>query len=330
MMEQWTPVGLLGLSLVLLWISTRQLHLGLRLVLWLGGALALTGAIWTGFQGQADSLAATKVMFTESEGERIVAAFNANWATVASAVTPMLALFALIAILIAVAALLALTPGQAIERLTRPVITMLVGAMIGSALALSAMALGFGGYLKPRSYVFFANGPIVTENEVLRVGDVTVVDGDTLRIGDASLRLDGIDAPEHDQICVGRHQNCGPDASRHLATLLEDMTIVCERSDENSTIPPEEAFGRPIVKCTALSEHGRFDVGARMKSDGFASDYVGRRDPIPQSVAVNGMCTVHPRNWRQGNRDIDSACVNYSADPSLSVEGGAPNSDNPR
>ena len=47
-----------------------------------------------------------------------------------------------------------------------------------------------------------------------------VVDGDTLAIGATKVRLDGIDAPETDQVCLnanGVHWTCGIDARDQLA-----------------------------------------------------------------------------------------------------------------
>jgi endonuclease YncB( thermonuclease family) len=52
------------------------------------------------------------------------------------------------------------------------------------------------------------------------VGPATVVDGDTIDIGDDRIRLWGIDAPE-------RHAPGGPEASAWLAALLDGRTVRC-------------------------------------------------------------------------------------------------------
>ena len=51
------------------------------------------------------------------------------------------------------------------------------------------------------------------------VGIARVVDGDTLTIGAAKIRLQGIDAPETDQVCLnasGQQWTCGLEARDRL------------------------------------------------------------------------------------------------------------------
>jgi endonuclease YncB( thermonuclease family) len=315
MEQQWLPVGLLGASLLLLWVSTRQFHLGLRCLIWLAGAVALGAAVWIGLRDpDIRSLAELRAIWSSgSSGGEIAGAFSANWSIVGETVPPMLAIFVLLSVVLALAALIAFTPGETIERLTRPLITALLGAMAGAFIALVFVALGFGGYLKPRNYVFRTGDVAVIDGELTLGDNVRVVDGDTLRVGDVSLRLEGIDAPEHDQTCVGSTPNCGEEAARHLAEMLRQSTVICSRSDENPETPPPESFGRPIVECRVLSEDDPVDVGPQMISDGFAVEYLDRDDPIPTRVTTeNGLCTVHPRAWRRGNRDVEDACAGAS------------------
>lgn len=50
-----------------------------------------------------------------------------------------------------------------------------------------------------------------------------IVDGDTLAIGATKVRLEGIDAPETDQVCLnasGVHWACGIDARDQLAAHI--------------------------------------------------------------------------------------------------------------
>src|SRR5512139_3531307 len=57
-----------------------------------------------------------------------------------------------------------------------------------------------------------------------------VVDGDTLTIGATKVRLEGIDAPETDQICLnenGARWTCGIDARDHLAAHIGGRAINC-------------------------------------------------------------------------------------------------------
>jgi len=58
-----------------------------------------------------------------------------------------------------------------------------------------------------------------------------VIDGDTLTLRGTKFRLDGIDAPEFNQICLdekGQEWNCGVAARDALAKLIENCAVKCE------------------------------------------------------------------------------------------------------
>src|SRR5690242_19112426 len=60
------------------------------------------------------------------------------------------------------------------------------------------------------------------------VGQVWIVDGDSMRLGGRSIRLEGIDAPEWDQTCLdqsGRSWRCGRAASRALRERTRGQTV---------------------------------------------------------------------------------------------------------
>jgi endonuclease YncB( thermonuclease family) len=57
-----------------------------------------------------------------------------------------------------------------------------------------------------------------------------IVDGDTLAIGSTKVRLQGIDAPETDQVCLnanGIRWTCGIDARDQPATHIGGRDIKC-------------------------------------------------------------------------------------------------------
>ncbi len=57
-----------------------------------------------------------------------------------------------------------------------------------------------------------------------------IVDGDTLSIGTTKVRLEGIDAPETDQVCLnskGDRWTCGIDARDQLVAHIEGQEINC-------------------------------------------------------------------------------------------------------
>ena len=58
-----------------------------------------------------------------------------------------------------------------------------------------------------------------------------VRDGGTLQLGDITYRLDGIDAPEFDQICIDEHADpwaCGVEARDQLIKLIGGRAVHCE------------------------------------------------------------------------------------------------------
>lgn len=75
-------------------------------------------------------------------------------------------------------------------------------------------------------------------------GPARVVDGDTLDLTGLSVRLLGIDAPEHEQTCRRTDQSwaCGKDAAAKLATLTAGRTVRCE---QQATDP----YGRIVARC---------------------------------------------------------------------------------
>ncbi len=77
-------------------------------------------------------------------------------------------------------------------------------------------------------------------------GQVRVVDGDTLRLGDRRLRLMGIDAPEIRQRCRkdGFEYGCGVDSASFLRGLIAGQPVRCKGEGI-------DRYGRDLVRCTA-------------------------------------------------------------------------------
>lgn len=70
--------------------------------------------------------------------------------------------------------------------------------------------------------------------------DAIVKDGDTLILGDTSYKLDGIDAPEPDQVCLdekGTIWRCGIEARDRLAKLIDSRTVRCDDKGPDPAYP---------------------------------------------------------------------------------------------
>jgi endonuclease YncB( thermonuclease family) len=97
-------------------------------------------------------------------------------------------------------------------------------------------------------------------------GPASVVDGDTLLIADARVRLEGIDAPEIGQLCETAHGvpwDCGRLSARVLRQLVAGATVRC-------TIVGHDRYDRLLGRCQAL---GR-EINAEMVRLGFAWAFV--------------------------------------------------------
>ena len=61
--------------------------------------------------------------------------------------------------------------------------------------------------------------------------NATVRDGSTLQLGNLTYRLDGIDAPAFDQLCIDDHADswtCGVEARDQLTKLIGGRAVRCD------------------------------------------------------------------------------------------------------
>jgi endonuclease YncB( thermonuclease family) len=142
---------------------------------------------------------------------------------------------------------------------------------------------------------------------VAHAGDVIsglpyIVDGDTLVIGNAKIRLASIDAPETDQVCLDENRKrwtCGIEARNRLATHIGTRAINCAPTGS-------DAYGRTLAVCTVAGEN----LNAWMVQQGWALAYVRYSkqyvaDEESARVAKRGIWSgafIAPWDWRHRNR----------------------------
>lgn len=80
-------------------------------------------------------------------------------------------------------------------------------------------------------------------------GDISgiahIVDGDTIALGEVKIRLEGIDAPESDQICLDAQAArwaCGVEAGNRLSAHIAGRSIDC-------TPTGQDAYHRLLAVC---------------------------------------------------------------------------------
>ncbi len=297
------------LSLVAFWLSTQQSGLLIRLPIWIAGVGLLALAAFQAAQiGDLQKPLGDAVKAAQ-EGDAgdykgqfgvIVQTLSANIATTKRYVAPLLVMMIAFGAILGVFSFLALTPGQFLERVfVRPLAIGLLGATIGAGLALVIVAISFGGPVDLKRYV----GLGATE---------LVHDGDTFWLGDVSVRLVGIDAPELAQTCWRGTAvtNCGTEARDHLAALVHDRIVSCAPL-QNADGRTRESFGRPLVKCSiadAGPNAGR-DLGELMVEGGYAAPYTYQNNAANPYAAQETMartaraglqatCMLRPDVWR--------------------------------
>src|SRR5260370_25249415 len=78
------------------------------------------------------------------------------------------------------------------------------------------------------------------------IGQATVIDGDTIEIHDARIRIFGIDAPESDQLCRNEESElyrCGKKASNALFDFIGRRPVECIEVDR-------DRYKRAVSVCT--------------------------------------------------------------------------------
>jgi len=128
--------------------------------------------------------------------------------------------------------------------------------------------------------------------------EVRVVDGDTLRLGDRTVRLAKVDAPERGQACAdgaGRPFDCGAAAAEALSRLVNGRSVVC-------IVSGRDRFGRGLGQCTA----GGADLNAGLVGAGWALAF--NEDPAMLALeaearrAARGLWAggfARPEEWRR-------------------------------
>jgi endonuclease YncB( thermonuclease family) len=147
-----------------------------------------------------------------------------------------------------------------------------------------------------------AAGTAATQQRIS--GRAKITDGDSFEIGDTSIRLFGVDAPEGRQPCTrdGREWACGEEAARRLRSLTGSGNVVCTRRDTDD-------YGRIVAQCS----RGGVDLSAEMARSGLAVAY--RRystayvdEENEARAARRGVWAgefTPPDQWRRDDRPAD-------------------------
>ncbi len=147
----------------------------------------------------------------------------------------------------------------------------------------------------------------------LWAASAVVRDANTVQIGEVTYKLDGIDAPELDQMCIDDHADpwsCGIDARERLSSLINKRDVHCE------DLGPLSTTKRHLGTCTAAGETA--SLNRQMVQEGFALEGSGKSqfkdDEAGAKDERRGLwkgCFVAPQEFRIGKKDgalLGAAC----------------------
>jgi endonuclease YncB( thermonuclease family) len=140
-----------------------------------------------------------------------------------------------------------------------------------------------------------------------------VHDGDTLTVGSTKVRLEGVDAPETDQICLssaGEAWKCGIAAWDRLKAKIGMATVKCQPKGH-------DRYQRTLAVCSA----NNVDLNAWLVREGWALSFVryGDRYRAQENEAKTDRrglwagAFIAPWDWR--HRSEDSVILGASEVP---------------
>jgi len=154
--------------------------------------------------------------------------------------------------------------------------------------------------------------------------NATIRDGSTLQLGSVTYRLDGIDAPAFDQLCIDEHADtwtCGVEARDQLTKLIGGRQVRCD------DLGPDPAYKkRHLGACKIEGE--TTSLSQLLVRQGFAlnveSSATGRfeTDEARAKEDRQGLwkgCFVAPQEFRLGKRDGALLGASCPADRDLQI-----------
>jgi endonuclease YncB( thermonuclease family) len=224
-----------------------------------------------------------------------------NGASVALFVGSLFDFFVAFGVIVAVLALIAFSPGETMEKIIRPLMSGMIGAIFGGLIALTMVGTGFGSRAPSPAYG----------------GAASAHDGNTLLVQDTLVRLRGVNAPLPGQICRrpnGTAFDCGAQATVALNQIIRGSDVLCARDNRPETTGQnaqpnnqQQAAGEngrePVVTCTLMGRDGPpINIGQSMVEEGYAAsrgDVFAREAQIAQTNPRNltAWCSLRPEVW---------------------------------
>lgn len=144
----------------------------------------------------------------------------------------------------------------------------------------------------------------------------TVKDGSALQLGNVTYRLDGVEVPTVDQLCIDEHADvwtCGIEARDQLSKLIDGKQVRCDDLGVDPTYRKRRVGVCRIEGETTSLSQLLVQKGFALNVDASAS---GRFKPDEAHAKDDRLglwkgCFVAPREFRAGNKDaplLGAAC----------------------
>lgn len=148
--------------------------------------------------------------------------------------------------------------------------------------------------------------PLVTTSACAReaalIGQVSVIDGDTLDMRGQRIRLHGVDAPESAQLChapSGRPYRCGAAAANALSDFIARRPVTCDPKDV-------DRYKRVVGRCSVdgvdlngwLVRNG-WALAYRQYSTSYIADESRAR---AAKAGIHGGTFIAPWDYRKSKR----------------------------
>ena len=152
-------------------------------------------------------------------------------------------------------------------------------------------------------YSFYPYGGVIKAGAS---DNIQVVDGDSLEIGHARIRLLGIDSPEYKQYCYDKKHkkySCGIKAKKYLEDIIKSGDVECKEKSK-------DRYKRSLSVCYVNNK----DINEKMVRSGWAVAY--REEGVPYKKAENDAKKekagiwqgkfMHPELYRFANKKKNS------------------------
>jgi endonuclease YncB( thermonuclease family) len=162
--------------------------------------------------------------------------------------------------------------------------------------------------MKPRAFLVATLLLTLLSTGQSLAANATARDGSTLQLGGATYRLDGIDAPAVDQLCIDEHADpwtCGVEARDQLTKLISGRDVRCDDLGAEPSFKKRHLGACRIEGDTTSLSQSLVGLGFALNVEASATG----RFQIEQARAKEerqGLwkgCFVAPQEFRAGKKD---------------------------